>query len=334
MTIRSFRRGRVAQLAAVVTAALFAAEVPATWAAPAASARPATALEVQSEPAGAAVYVDGQLKGATPVAVEGIVSGDHTVRVVKEGFLENSRTVAVPVSGRSLHVALTPTKTQPRASMAVADSGSGGGGGNAALWVILGVVVAGAIGAGVYFATKNDPPTVSGVTASPATALQGATAVSLSASASDPDNDSLTYSWNFGDGATGSGATTTHVFQTAGTFTVTVEVSDGKKSATGTATVTVRSLAGSWAGQYSTGPTWSINFAQSGNVLSGTYTQTGYPTAQVSGSVGSPLTAHWTVAIPGQPVITFNGSADSSINSMSGTASIPGLTVNFSMTRQ
>ena len=115
MTIRGFRQGSVAQLAAVVTAALIAAGTPAAWAGPAASAKPATALEVQSEPAGAAVYVDGQLKGATPVAVEGIVSGDHTVRVVKDGFLENSRVVSVPASGRSLHVALTPTRVQPRA---------------------------------------------------------------------------------------------------------------------------------------------------------------------------------------------------------------------------
>ncbi len=115
MTIRGFRQGSVAHLAAVVTAALMAAGTPAAWAGPAASAKPATALEVQSEPAGAAVYVDGQLKGATPVAVEGMVSGDHTVRVVKDGFLENSRVVSVPATGRSLRVALTPTRIQPRA---------------------------------------------------------------------------------------------------------------------------------------------------------------------------------------------------------------------------
>ncbi len=334
MTIRGFRQGRMAQLAAVVTAAFFAAEVPAAWAGPAVSAKPATALEVQSEPAGAEVYVDGQLKGATPVALEGIASGDHSVRLVKRGFLENSRTVAVPVSGRSLHVALTPTRPQPQALMAVADSGgSGGGGGHAALWVILGVVVAGAAVGGVYLATKNDPPTVSGVTANPATALQGATAVAFSVAATDPDGDSLTYSWNFGDGATSSGASTTHAFQNAGTFNVTVEVSDGKKTATGTATVTVRSLAGSWAGVYQGGNTWSINFAQSGNVLTGSYLQTGFPTGQVSGAVDSGLTAHWTVSST-YPPITYSGTADSSINVISGIASQLGATATFTMTRQ
>src|SRR5512147_313238 len=134
MTIRGFRQGSVARLAAVVTAALIAAGTPAAWAGPATSAKPSTALEVQSEPAGAAVYVDGQLKGETPVAVEGIRSGDHRVRVVKDGFLENSRTVSVPAAGRSLRVALTPTLTPARAMMQVepgepvAESGGGGGG--------------------------------------------------------------------------------------------------------------------------------------------------------------------------------------------------------------
>ncbi len=143
MTIRGFRQGTMAHLAAVVTAALLAAGTPAAWAGPAASAKPATALEVQSEPAGATVYVDGQLKGATPVAVEGIASGDHTVRVVKEGFLENSRVLSVPATGRSLRVALTPTGTAPRGSMMMqvepetpAESGGGGGGKK---WIFIGL---------------------------------------------------------------------------------------------------------------------------------------------------------------------------------------------------
>src|SRR5512138_1215759 len=186
MTIRGFRQGRIAHLAAVVTAALLAAGTPTAWAAPATSARPATALEVQSEPAGATVYVDGQLKGATPLAVEGIAAGDHTVRVVKGGFLENSRTVSVPAGGRSLRVALTPTRTPARAMMQVepeqpAESG-GGGGGKKWLFIGLGAAVLTGAGVGVYLATKGEKASVESVTASQATGIfQGATAVGFSA---------------------------------------------------------------------------------------------------------------------------------------------------------
>jgi hypothetical protein len=246
MTIRGIREGGMARLAAVVTAALFAAGAPAAWAAPAASARPATALEVQSEPAGAAVYVDGQLKGATPVAVEGIASGDHTVRIVKEGFLENNRTIAVPASGRSLRVTLTSVRSPVHAALAQvepgeSEGGGGGGGGKKWLWIGLGAVALTGVGVGVYIATKNDPPTVSGVTASPTVALQGAP-VSFSVSAKDPEGKPLTYSWVFGDGGTGTGESPSHAYQTEGTFSVSVEVKDeGGKTASGSTSVTAAS---------------------------------------------------------------------------------------------
>jgi hypothetical protein len=62
--------------------------------APAAGA-PTGTLSVSSTPAGAAVYVDGQFVGQTPVNVPSLSDGDHRVRIVKDGYLENSRVVAV-----------------------------------------------------------------------------------------------------------------------------------------------------------------------------------------------------------------------------------------------
>jgi hypothetical protein len=46
---------------------------------------------VASEPAGANVFVDGQFQGTTPVEVARLAPGDHRVRLVKNGYLENSR---------------------------------------------------------------------------------------------------------------------------------------------------------------------------------------------------------------------------------------------------
>src|SRR5262245_10901617 len=66
------------------------------------------ALSIVSDPDGAAAYVDGRFAGATPVNVVGIVAGAHNVRIVKSGYLENSRILNV-VAGQptQLKVKLT-----------------------------------------------------------------------------------------------------------------------------------------------------------------------------------------------------------------------------------
>jgi hypothetical protein len=342
MTIRGFRQGSVAHLAAVVTAALLAAGTPAAWAGPATSAKPATALEVQSEPAGASVYVDGQLKGATPVAVEGIASGDHTVRVVKEGFLENSRVVSVPASGRSLRVALTSTGVKPHAATALqvepGEPKSAGGGGGSKKWLFIGlgaVVLTGA-GVGIYLATKNDPPKISGVTGSPTTALAGATSVTFSASASDPNGDSLTYTWAFGDGSTGSGASASHVYLSAGSYSASVEVSDGKKKVTGTTNVTVKSIAGAWSGRLTVGGSpigFTMNLAQNGTTISGNYAD-GFSNGPVAGLVSGPAHVRMTRTRSGWVPLVFTGDFDGSLDSINGTAVDTGTPFPFTMTRQ
>src|SRR5262245_25751645 len=52
-------------------------------------------LLVESEPAGAAIYVDGLLTGHTPLSMTSLSAGDHRVRLQKDGYLENARVVAV-----------------------------------------------------------------------------------------------------------------------------------------------------------------------------------------------------------------------------------------------
>jgi hypothetical protein len=66
------------------------------------------AVSVNSDPVGAAVYVDGEFVGRTPLKVQQLTAGSHRVRVVKDGYLENGRMVTV-AAGRtdSLEVRLT-----------------------------------------------------------------------------------------------------------------------------------------------------------------------------------------------------------------------------------
>ena len=56
---------------------------------------------VESDPAGASVYVDGRLAGETPLTLPAIAAGVHRVRVVRLGYLENSRLVTVEPGARA-----------------------------------------------------------------------------------------------------------------------------------------------------------------------------------------------------------------------------------------
>src|SRR5215470_15143349 len=66
------------------------------------------ALSVGSDPVGAQVFVDGALAGQTPLQLGRVAPGDHRVRVVKEGYLENSRIVTLGAGhAQNLDVKLT-----------------------------------------------------------------------------------------------------------------------------------------------------------------------------------------------------------------------------------
>jgi hypothetical protein len=69
------------------------------------------ALSIDSTPEDAAVYVDGQFVGRTPVSLPKLEAGDHRVRLQKEGYLENGRIVRVGGGQtRRLTVSLTARK--------------------------------------------------------------------------------------------------------------------------------------------------------------------------------------------------------------------------------
>jgi hypothetical protein len=286
MTFR-LRRVRSNPLARLFTWALTAAlalGIPWTGVSLAAGNETPTALSVGSDPIGAQVYMDGKLRGETPLELGQVAAGEHRVTVVKDGYLENSRVVTVAArQSNSLRVNLTPNGRTSNALMQVepepvpptsappAQVKKGGGGGKLVL-IALGVAAAGA-GGYLLLKPKNKAPVVSGVVANPPIALMAATPVSFNANASDPDGDTLSYTWNFGDGATGTGANPSHLYPSAGTFAVSVEVSDGKKTATATGSVTVKSMTGNWRfseSQY--GPFWDCDYTlnQNGTTLTGT----------------------------------------------------------------
>jgi PEGA domain-containing protein len=52
-------------------------------------------LRVESDPAGATVYVDGHPAGQTPLTVATLAPGVHRVRLIRTGYLENSRLVTI-----------------------------------------------------------------------------------------------------------------------------------------------------------------------------------------------------------------------------------------------
>jgi PKD repeat protein len=93
-------------------------------AAPPAGAGAAGTVSVTSDPAGAAVYVDGDFVGRTPVSVPRLSAGDHRVRVVKDGYLENARLIKV-TSNRTdaLRVRLTARASQNAAAQTPAAGG-------------------------------------------------------------------------------------------------------------------------------------------------------------------------------------------------------------------
>jgi PKD repeat protein len=245
-------------------------------------------LSVASDPAGAAVYVDGTFAGQTPLSLDRLAAGDHRVRVVKSGYLENGRVVNVSAgSARSVDVKLT--KFEGAATMAAAPAAAAGGEGSFFTSPLFLIAAAGG-GAAAFFLLKNTnkPPTVAGITVTPASGLAGTTFTFAPLSPKDPEGDALTYSWNFGDNATGTGASATHAYAAAGTFTVTLTTSDGKNKVTTTTTVTVKSLTGTWkltltGGSY----TGIFTLTQTGASITGTFndgTVPGTVTGSISGN--------------------------------------------------
>jgi hypothetical protein len=315
-----------------VTAILIATFVVDSAAGAALSAAPTASLSVTTNPAGAAVYVDGQFAGRTPMAVANVASGDHRVRVVKDGYLENARLIRVPGGkAHALEITLTPaTGTGNDASMQLKPPPPPG----SKKWLWIGIAAAGGgTAAALALTGGNKAPIPGTVQASPATGLQSSTGVVLtSVGASDPEGKTLSYQWDLGDGGSATGQTTTRVYSTSGTFAPTVTVSDGKKSATTPAgSVTIRSMTGIWTSTLFGGTTFTIT--QSGSSIGGSYRDSFGP-GTISGTVQANNSVSITVTQTGFTPFTFLGPVSETINTWSG--NISGLTgpQTFTLTRQ
>ena len=86
-------------------------------------------LLVRSTPAGARVFVDGQEHGRTPVAVRHLTRGAHRVRVLRDGFLTEERSVTITSArpAQSLTIALARSRAAAaggRPSTSVATPGT------------------------------------------------------------------------------------------------------------------------------------------------------------------------------------------------------------------
>jgi hypothetical protein len=297
-----------------VSLALAATMVVGAGAAESPKAGAAGALSVTTEPDNADVYVDGRLAGQTPTNVASLAAGEHRVRIVKSGYLENARVVTL-TAGEPSHLNVKLTKTTGVSNETAAGqvtSTGGGGGGGSKKWLWVGLAGAGAAVAVVALMPHNKAPVPGTITVSPTgTGMAGQTSFTFtSTGASDPDGDSLTKTWTTSDGGSGTGDTFTRTFATAGSFQVNLKVSDGKLDGTApAASVTVGpSVTGTWACGTEGGFGANISFAltQSGTSLTGSVTAAGTVTGTVpglTGTVASPLTHPAAVSWVSAPII-------------------------------
>src|SRR5262249_28330233 len=110
------------------------------------AAGPLGTIEVRTDPEGAAVFVNGEPRGVTPVAVANLPAGEHRVRVVKDGFVENSRVVSVAAGSRR---ALDVRLTQAPATPPPAPEASGGEGWSTKKKVLVGAGAAAVLVGGI-----------------------------------------------------------------------------------------------------------------------------------------------------------------------------------------
>ena len=357
LRIPAFLRSSVSlALAATMVVGAGAAESPKG------SAGATAALTVTTEPDNADVYVDGRLAGQTPANVASLAAGEHRVRIVKSGYLENARVVTLTAGQPShLNVKLTKTTGVSNETAAGQVTSTGGGGGGSTKWLWVGLAGAGAAVAVVALMPHNKAPVPGTITVSPTgTGMAGQTSFTFtSTGASDPDGDSLTKTWTTSDGGSGTGDTFTRTFATAGSFQVTLKVSDGKLDAsTPAASVTVGpNLSGAWGPSNvsmpgSTGAltlvcATTLNTTQSGSGITGNVAWSGNCTGQTTIASGSasPLTHPSTVTITTNPftwtvgtsvfpglVLTFSQSTASNGTSMSGNVTITQPSSGFSST--
>lgn len=216
-------------------------------------------LAVASEPSGASVYINGIAVGVTPLRLERVRAGRHSVLLLMPGHLAQKRDVEISVGlTTSLRTRLTSVSQlvgpeAVRAQVTVPEGEKKNGG--KLKYIVPGAILAVGGGLATYkLATRNELPVAVGAISPAATGLARLTNYVFDGSGShDPNKDNLTYVWDFGDGTTGSGERTTKRFDRPGAFVVRLTVSDGKLSSTvdvGSVNV-INNLEGTWVGRHS-----------------------------------------------------------------------------------
>jgi hypothetical protein len=292
------------------------------------------ALSVDSDPAGAAVYVDGRFAGQTPVSMTKLATGDHRVRVVKDGYLENGRTVSISAKQPStVQVKLTRNAAATADVVSQVTGSTGGGGGGSKKWIWIGAAAAGGVTAAVLLSKKNKAPSTPTISATTTQGLASSTSFSFTANATDPDGDSISFTWDFGDGSTGTGGQVTHTYAGAGSFNVTVKAGDGKGNSvnSGATSITVRSMAGAWSGTFGSF-NFTMNLTQTGTTIGGSYTDSDGPGA-ISGAVTPGNSVRITVTQGAFLPFTFSGTTDAAVANVSGNVTGLASTATFTMRR-
>jgi PKD domain-containing protein/PEGA domain-containing protein len=249
-----------------------------------------------------------------------VQAGDHRVRIVKDGYLENGRIVAV-TAGRTTELRLRLTATTVASEAAPEQTGggisSGPPPGSKKKWLYLGAAGGAAAATAVALATRNHAPSLGTLSVTPPTGLLAAPFAFSAASASDPDSDPLTYSWEFGDGTSSKEQAPRHVYNSAGSFTARGTISDGDKSDTGTVGVTVRTLAGTWRGVLDDVQV-TFGITHSGAALSGTVVDV-FASGSIAGFVAtSPPLVRFTILQTGFFPYTFTADPNADVTALSG----------------
>jgi chitodextrinase len=179
------------------------------------------------------------------------------------------------------------------------------------------VGIAAAAGGG---SSSTLPASVSASASPGGTAIVGVTQVTLTATAANLTTP--TYSWSFGDGGSTAGQTVTHVYSAAGSFTATVTATGKEGSATGSVAVSTRGVAGVWAAEIIPNWTATLEIAQTGASVSGTWrTNQISPATEwnetLSGTLTSPRA--FTVHQGGYCQTEFAGTFDTELMQMHGT---------------
>ena len=271
-------------------------------------------LSVASDPSGAAVYVDGRFVGQTPLDVKNLPPGDHRVRVVKDGFLENGRIVNVAAGkAGTLQVRLTArTVSEALPEGQATGSGISSGGGGSKKWLWIGIAGGGAAAATALLLRGG----IEAVTASPTTGLQSSTAIAFTPSGVG-SGDSV--NWDFGDGSTSTEHSPTHVYRTTGTFTATGSVGGSRA----TTTVTIKSMTGTWRGNFpgTTPVVATFVLTQNDASISGTFSDPVFGPGSVQGQSQVRTTTPRVTIVVLQPPFTpftFTGDPGPDVNTIAG----------------